>query len=181
MATQNINNYYFNRFNAKLNNGNYTDFYLVADESDVDNEVIYSNQVIAYSDGNRLPIYIDLNNTSSTKKSNWIFGSVLSGSPSVSLNYYNPNAENLSQYSFSGLCDAGLTGIDNGLFTGMTGQTLYYSMGIDNTKTFEPNYFDRRFKMQPVTGRTTSQNRFSGVTAQTLYNIITRTGTTEGQ
>ena len=181
MATQNINNYYFNRFNAKLNNGNYTDFYLVADESDVDNEVIYSDQVIAYSDGNRLPIYIDLNNTSSTKKNNWIFGSVLSGSPSVSLNYYNPNAENLSQYSFSGLCDAGLTGIDNGLFTGMTGQTLYYSMGIDNTKTFEPNYFDRRFKMQPVTGRTTSQNRFSGVTAQTLYNIITRTGTTEGQ
>jgi hypothetical protein len=181
MATQNINNYYFNRFNAKLNNSSYTDFYLVADEAGVDNEVIYSDEVIAYSDGNRLPIYIDINNPLSTKKNNWTFGSVLSGCPSVSLNYYNPNGENLSQYSFSGLCDAGLTGIDNGLFSGMTGQTLYYSMGVDTTKTFNSNYFDRRFKMQAVTGNTNTKNRFSGITAQTIYNIETKTGATEGQ
>jgi hypothetical protein len=181
MATQNINNYYFNRFNAKLNNESYTDFFLVADETEVDNEVIYSNNVIAYNDGNRLPIYIDLNDAGSTQVTDWIYGEPLTGSPSVSLNYYNPNGEDISCYNFSGLCDAGLTGIDNGLFTGFTGQTLYYSMGIDQTKTFSPNYFDRRFKMFPVTGNTTSQNRFSGVTAQTLYNIITKTGITEGQ
>jgi hypothetical protein len=164
-----------------LNNRSYTDFYLVADESDIDNEVIYSDNLIAYNDGNRLPIYIDFDNSASTQFKTWLYGDPLTSGTSVSLNYYNPNGDDISCYNFSGICDAGLTGIDNGLFTGFTGQTLYYSMGVDTSKSFESNYFDRRFKMNPVTGYTNSNNRFSGVTAQTIYNIITETGGTEGQ
>jgi hypothetical protein len=105
----------------------------------------------------------------------------VSGLTSVSLNSYNPNNTDLSCYSFSGLCDAGLTGMDVGLFSSLTGQTLYYSKGVDNTFKFSPNHFDSRFKLIPVSGYTSNYGRFSGITNQTLYNIVSRTGTTEGQ
>ena len=62
MATQNINNYYFNRLDIRADDSSYTDFFLVADEKQYDQEVIYSPYLIGYSDGNRLPIYFDLNN-----------------------------------------------------------------------------------------------------------------------
>lgn len=181
MATQNINNYYFNRFNAKLNNGEYTDFFLVADESSVDNEVIYSDKLIAYNDGDRLPIYIDINNTGSTPIRTISYNDGLSGATSISLNTYNPNNEDLSCYTFSGLCDAGLTGIDIGKFSSLTGQTLFYTKGVNDDFKFSPNHFDARFKLTPVSGYTSNYTRFSGITAQTLYNIVSRTGTTEGQ
>ena len=55
-------------------------------------------------------------------------------------------------------------------------------MGIRDDYKFNPLYYDRRFKMRPVTGYTQSPNtRFSGLTAQTLYNIVTQTASTIGQ
>lgn len=183
MGTQNINNFYFNRFDAFLSDDNYTDFFLVADEQQYDKEVVFSNQLIGYNDGNRLPINIELSNTGSTQIVDINYGDYLSGNTLVSLNNYNPNLLDNTCYSaYTGACDAGLTGIDVGMFTEMTGQTLFYSMGINDTNKFHPHYYDRRFKMRPVTGYTESPNtRFSGITAQTLYNMVSKTASTIGQ
>lgn len=183
MATQNINNYYFNRLDIRADDSSYTDFFLVADEKQYDQEVIYSPYLIGYNDGNRLPISIELSNTGCSQNFSYSYGDYFSGNTIVSLNNYNVNPLNDTCYSaFTGVCDVGLTGIDNGLVTEMTGQTLYYSMGIRNDYKFDPLHYDRRFKMRPVTGYTQSPNqRFSGITAQTLYNIVTKTATTIGQ
>ena len=64
MATQNINNFYFNRFDAFLSDDSYTDFFLVADEKQYDQEVVFSTKLIGYDDGNKLPINICLLYTS---------------------------------------------------------------------------------------------------------------------
>ena len=183
MATQNINNYYFNRLDIRADESSYTDFFLVADEKQYDQEVIYSPYLIGYNDGNRLPISIELSNTGCSQNFSYSYGDYFSGNTIISLNNYNVNPLNDTCYSaFTGVCDVGLTGIDNGLVTNMTGQTLYYSMGIRDDYKFDPLYYDRRFKMRPVTGYTQSPNeRFSGITAQTLYNIVTKTATTIGQ
>ena len=183
MATQNINNYYFNRLDIRADDSSYTDFFLVADEKQYDQEVIYSPYLIGYNDGNRLPISIELSNTGCSQNFSYSYGDYFSGNTIVSLNNYNVNPLNDTCYSaFTGVCDVGLTAIDNGLVTQMTGQTLYYSMGIRDDYKFDPLHYDRRFKMRPVTGYTQSPNqRFSGITAQTLYNIVTKTATTIGQ
>ncbi len=183
MATQNINNYYFNRLDIRADDSSYTDFFLVADEKQYDQEVIYSPYLIGYNDGNRLPISIELSNTGCSQNFSYSYGDYFSGNTIISLNNYNVNPLNDTCYSaFTGVCDVGLTGIDNGLVTEMTGQTLYYSMGISDVFKFDPLHYDRRFKMRPVTGYTQSPNqRFSGITAQTLYNIVSKTATTIGQ
>lgn len=183
MATQNINNYYFNRFDANLDDSAYTDFFLVADEKEYDQEVVFSTQLIAYNDGQRLPISIELANTGSSQNFSYLYGDYISGNTLVSLNNYNNNPLNDTCYSaFTGICDVGLTAIDNGLVTGMTGNTLYFSMGIRDDYKFDPLHYDRRFKTRPITGYTQSPNeRFSGITAQTLYNIVTKTADTIGQ
>ena len=183
MATQNINNYYFRRFDAYTDDSEYTDFFLVADEQQYDEEVVFSNQLIAYGDGQRLPINIELSNSGSSQNFTVNYGVYLTGNTFLSLNDYNDNPLNDTCFSaFTGACDVGLTGIDNGLVTGMTGNTLYYSMGIRDDYKFNPLYYDRRFKMRPVTGYTQSPNtRFSGITAQTIYNVVTKTASTIGQ
>jgi hypothetical protein len=183
MAIQNINNYYFNRFDANLDDSSYTDFFLVADEKDYDQEVVFSTQLIAYEDGQRLPINIELSNTGSSQNFSLSFGEYISNNTLVSLNNYNNNPLNDNCFSaFTGICDVGLTAIDNGLVTGMTGNTLYFSMGVRDDYKFDPLYYDRRFKMRPVTGYTQSPNeRFSGITSQTLYNVVTKTDDTIGQ
>jgi hypothetical protein len=183
MATQNINNFYFRRFDAFTDDSEYTDLFLVADEKQYDEEVIFSNQLIAYENGQRLPINIELFNTGSSQNILLSYGEYNTGNTLVSLNNYNDNTLNDTCYSaFTGICDVGLTAIDNGLVTDMTGNTLYYSMGIRDDYKFDPLHYDRRFKMRPVTGYTQSPNtRFSGISSQILYNIVTKTGSTIGQ
>jgi hypothetical protein len=177
MATQNINNYYFNRFDLKLNSNQYFDITLASDEKDYDEEVVFSPYVIAYDDGNRLPISIDLNNPLSSPKNTLYWNTYDSGNTATSLNYYNITNEDLSCYTgFTGLCNVGLTAIDNGLFPRMSGETLYYTMGIDTGTTYSSQYYDRRFKMRPVWSYAKPPNyKFSGITANTVYNIVNKT------
>ena len=94
----------------------------------------------------------------------------------VSKNYYNPNNVDLNCISaFTGTCDVGLVGTDNGLFTSLTGETLYYTMGVRNDFKFNPYYYDRRMKMHMVTGYTTPPNEvFSGRAKQSMYNIVSK-------
>ena len=50
MGPQNLNNYYFNKLDAKLDYTSYYDFFLVSDERDFNREVVYSKNIIGYND-----------------------------------------------------------------------------------------------------------------------------------
>ena len=174
MPTQNLNTYYFPKYKSNLRYGQYFDLTLSADEGDYNQESVFSTNLIAENDGNRLPINIDITSSNCSPQNSISFGQYLSGATIVSKNYYNPNNLDLSCYSaFTGSCDVGLVATDNGLYTGMTGNTLYYTMGIRNDYKFHPHYYDRRMKLHMVTGYTTSPNVvFSGRPKNTLYNIV---------
>ena len=180
MPTQNLNTYYYPRYRSLLNSSRYFDLTLAADERDYDEEVVFSQYVIAQDDGNRLPIFYDLDNNLTTPQLIMSFDTFYTGATLVSKNYYNPNNVDLTCISaFTGSCDVGLTATDNGLYTGMTGQTLYYTMGVRDDYKFHPHYYDRRMKMHMVTGYTLSPNTvFSGRPKNVIYNIVSKTGAT---
>jgi hypothetical protein len=176
MPSQNINFYYYPKYSVKLNYGQYFDLTLASDERSYDEEVVFSSEVIGKNDGNRLPISIDLSNSGNTKQLNIVFGNYVSDNTLVSSNIYNPKNLDYSCYTaYTGICDVGLVATDNGLFTEMSGQTLYYIKGIENTYKFDPHYRDSRFKMHPVRSLVNPPNeRFSGRSKQTIYNIVSK-------
>jgi len=182
MPSQNLNTYYYPKYSTKLNYSQYFDLTLASDEKDYDEEVVFSTNLIGEDDGNRLPINMDLNSLESSPQLPISFYEYSEGSTLVSKNYYNPNNLDLSCYSaFTGICDVGLTATDNGLFKNMSGETLYYSMGIRNDYKFDRDYRDRRFKMVLVTGYTQQPNiRFSGIPKNTIYNIVSKSASTVG-
>jgi hypothetical protein len=67
MAQQNINQYNFNKWYVKPVRKIF-DICLASDERDYNEEVIFSTDLIAQNDGNRLPIYFDLNNSGSSQQ-----------------------------------------------------------------------------------------------------------------
>jgi len=182
MSSQNINSYYFPNYAMTINFGRYFDLTLTSNQNDFDQEVVYSTNIIAVEDGNRLPIYIDLSNTGTTTQPTINFGDYVSGNTLVSKNFYNPTGDDFLCYTgYTELCDIGLVGTDNGLYQSMSGQTLYVKKGIDNTNKFNPHYRDSRFKMHPVTGYTSSPNEvFSGRPKNTAYNIVSKSAQTIG-
>ena len=181
MAQQNINQYNFNKWYVKPVRKIF-DISLASDERDYNEEVIFSTDLIAQNDGNRLPIYFDLNNPLSSQRLSINYGNFLSGNTLVSLNYYNPLNQDLNCLTASTLCDIGLTGIDNGLVPQMTGETINYTMGLfTGSSKWNRYYYDRRQKLINITGYTNPPNqRFSGNTKETVYNIVTKTGNTIG-
>ena len=182
MPTQNLNTYYYPKYRSLLNTGQYFDLTLAADERDYDEEVVFSTDIIAANDGTRLPIRLDLNDTNSCPQLSMSFDVFYTGATLVSKNYYNPNNLDLSCLSaFTGTCDIGLTATDNGLYTGLTGETLYYTMGVRDDYKFHPHYYDRRMKLHMVTGYTTPPNVvFSGRPKTTMYNIVSKSEPTIG-
>ena len=46
MGTQNLNNYYFNKLDARLDYSSYYDIFLASDERDYNREVIFSPYLI---------------------------------------------------------------------------------------------------------------------------------------
>jgi len=182
MPSQNINSYYFPKYSMKLAYGQYFDLTLPSDEGSYDEEVVFSTDIIGLNDGNRLPISIQLDNSGNTLQSIIVFGDYIPSNTLVSSNYYNPKNLDFSCYTaYTGICDVGLVATDNGLFTGLTGQTLYFIKGVKNDYKFDPHYRDSRFKMHPVRSLVNSPNvRFSGRSKQTVYNIVSKSATTEG-
>ena len=51
------------------------------------------------------------------------------------------------------LCDVGLTATDNGLITKITGETLTYTMGVDESIEISPLHYTRKLKMNNVRSR----------------------------
>ena len=63
MGTQNLNNFYFNKLDTKINYSEYYDLFLASDEKDFNTDVVWSNGITSYGDGDVLPVWIDLNDT----------------------------------------------------------------------------------------------------------------------
>ena len=173
MAYQNINQYNFPKW-YMLNKSDIMDFCLTSDERDYKEEVVFSPYIIGNTDGNVLPVKIDLNNPDNSELFVLEYNNYNPYNILVSSNYYNPDNLDLACFSgFSGLCDIGLTGIDNGLVRNMTGETAYITKGINDFTKFDRLYFDRRMKFFQVTGYTQPPNiRFSGIPKNDNYSVV---------
>ena len=178
MSQQNINQYNFSKWYLTPSWYN-VDMSLASDEVDYNQEVVFSTELIAQNDGNRLPIYFDLNNPESFQQITLNYGDYNTGNTLVSLNYYNPNNENLSCFTGDSLCDIGLTGTDNGLVPEMSGETIYFSMGLYTGSTkWDRYHFDRRTKLIPITAYTTEdiiitlESFIDPGSIVTIYNLI---------
>jgi hypothetical protein len=97
--------------------------------------------LIAQTHGNRLPFYFDLKSLSTNQRLHLEYGEYNYKNTLVSENYYNPDNIDLNCFTAQTSCDIGLTGIDNGLVTGMTGQTITFTNGLlPNTEKFNRYY-----------------------------------------
>lgn len=146
---------------------------LTSDELGFNQEVVFSPYLIAQTYGNKLPFYFDINNPETAQNLTLTYKNYNRNNIFVSQNYYNPDNLDLSCFSSSTSCDIGLTGIDNGLVTGMTGQTITFTNGLLPTiSKFDRLSFDRRLKLFQVTGNTTNISRFSGFSGSVLYEVV---------
>jgi hypothetical protein len=174
MAYQNINQYNYPKYKIGLiYDGN--DMSLASDERNYKEEVIFSPYIIADTYGDKLPINIDINYSLTVQPLNLSYKSYNKNNVFVSQNFYNVMDENLNCLTADTVCDIGLTGIDNGLVDKMTGEVLNFTNGIfEDSVKFDRMFYDRRFKMIQVTGHTGMYNRFSGITKQTLYEVVSK-------
>jgi hypothetical protein len=159
MAYQNINQYNFRKWGIKPVN-EITDICLASDERDYDQEVVFSPLLIGELDGNRMPFKFDFNSSGTTLCQ--VSPCVFSADTIVSENYWNPDDidPNFCPITTE-LCDIGLTGIDNGLVQNMSGETIEITTGLytNISDKFSRYKYDRRMKLHPITGFTTTQNR----------------------
>lgn len=159
MAYQNINQYNFRRWGIKPVN-EITDICLASDEKDYDQEVIFSPLLIGENDGNRMPFKFDINHTATTLCQSGTC--TFDDNVIVSENYWNPGDIDPNFCpKVTDLCDVGLTGIDNGLVKEMSGETIQITTGLytNNSDKYSRYKYDRRMKLHPITGFTTTQNR----------------------
>jgi hypothetical protein len=174
---QNINQYPRPNWGVKLSLDS-NDMSLVSDERGFNEEVVFSPYLIAQTYGNRLPFYFDINDGNSVQPKSLIYKEYNFNNIFVSKNYYNPDNVDLSCLTANTSCDIELTGIDNGLVSGMTGQSITFTNGINDFTKFDRLSYDRRFKMFQVTGYTSSNLRFSGFDKTILYEVVSKTGAT---
>lgn len=170
MSYQNINQYNFRKLGL-LPVREISDICLASDERDYDQEVVFSPLLIGEDDGNRMPFKFDFNSTGTTMMP---FSAVsFDYETIVSENYWNPLGIDPNFCPIvNDLCDVGLTGIDNGLTKKMSGETIQTTTGLyTNTgDTYNRYKYDRRMKLHPITGFTTSTNRLWNDDSYT-YNI----------
>ena len=159
MSYQNLNQYNFRKFRL-LPVNEITDICLASDERDYDQEVVFSPLLIGENDGNRMPFKFDFNSSGTTlcqtSACSFDYQTI------VSENYWNPDDVDPNFCPITTeLCDVGLTGIDNGLVQKMSGETIEITTGLYSgaTDKFSRYKYDRRMKLHPITGFTTTENR----------------------
>ena len=155
MGPQNLNNYYFNKIDARLDYSSYHDFFLAADERDYNQEVVYSPYIMCVWDhlddylhgipfpSNCLGFWIDLASTGSTWQPTLTCNQYEEDNTLLSLCYWEKAIPTLHDAQCScfrcenraytantnfveSVCDVGLTGIDNSLVKHMSGNTAEY-------------------------------------------------------
>jgi len=175
MSYQNISQYNFNKIGFRPVN-EIIDISLTSDELNYDTETVFSSKLIAEDDGNRMPFNFDLNNS---ETSICINCGVFSNDIIISKNYYNPENYNLTANTYQNrfsICDVGLTGIDNGLTLNFSGETIQINTGLYTNSVDKYNRlkYDRRLKLHPISGITTSTNRIYNDNSYT-YNLTGKT------
>jgi hypothetical protein len=172
----NFRNWYLNGVNKTL------DFTLLDNYEAINQEVIFSDNIISVDDGNKLPIHFDLNSSGTSEQYILDYGEYNEYNNLISLNYYNPDNYDVSCNSATTICDIGLTGIDNGLVDQMTGVTISITKGLlPDSEKFDRLSFDRRLKLHQVTGHTLSPNlRFSGLNYNIAYEVVSYNDPTVG-
>jgi len=170
MGTQNLNNFYFNKIDGKLNYSSYYDIFLASDEKDFKTDVIWSTNIIDYDNGNELPVWIDLNTTASTQSNTSCAFQYPTGLTST--NYYInnnyrpfviisnnvwPNAKSICECPYTGsgftICDTVWTGLDNGLLNiddYQNGTCIDLFNDLPTSLTYDIFSYDKRFKMHQV-------------------------------
>jgi len=181
MAEQNINQYVYKKYKISLVSDS-MDMSLTSDERDYNEEVIFSPYLIAQTIGDKLPLYFDIDNPLTAQDLTLTFKNFNPNNNFVSQNYYNPKKENFCFLTASTTCDIGLTGIDNGLTNKMYGADLNFTNGLFNdTVKFDRLYADRRMKLIQVTSNTKLYSKFSGVSAYTLYEVVSKNDSQVGK
>lgn len=158
MSYQNINQYVYKKISLSPFR-EITDISLASDERDFDEEVVFSPNLIAEFDGNRMPFKFDFNSINTTLSKT---GTTFEYDTIVSENFWDPlDTEPNSHEETYELCDVGLTGIDNGLVQNMSGETIEITTGLytSDLEKFSRYKYDKRFKLHPITGFTTTENR----------------------
>ena len=169
MGTQNLNNHSFKKVKAKISYDSYYDLFLASDEKDYNAQVVYSDNIIDQEDGDKLPVWIDLNSSGSSQQPVTICQ--LQYPTGNTTNYYTSSSYRpfviLSKNQWSKAkskcdCDDGTvprfvedgfwTSLDNGLLNisnvANTVITLYDTMPVGNQ--FDIFMYDKRLKMHQV-------------------------------
>jgi hypothetical protein len=198
MGTQNLNNYNFNKIDAKLNYSSYYDFFLTSDEKDFNSEVVWSTKIIGDGDTSVLPVWIDLNDpTTSTQP---LTTCAAQYPVSIALPQLSPPFTIISKIqwlSAQTICDCtsafvkkicdtkiGETARTNGLYDDANIANLQLSPPQDCVEiyktlpvisTFNKLHFDKRFKMTQVKayGLTNPPNYW---TDTTILNAVDASG-----
>jgi hypothetical protein len=174
MSYQNINQYNYPKLKLQVVYDG-QDMCLASDEVDYNQEVVFSPFIIGVDDGKKLPINFDLNDTQSSINLILKYGEYSPNNVVVSKNYYQPEGLDINCFSSDTTCDIGLTGIDNGLVSTIKNQTLNFTNGLfPNSFKFNRMYYDRRFKLIQTTSNVPLNNKFSGITEYTSYEMVSK-------
>ena len=174
MAYQNINQYNYPKLKMQvIYDGQ--DMSLASDEVDYNQEVIFSPFIIGASNGEKLPINVDLNSASSTLNIPLVYGQYNPNNVVISDTYYQPEDLRIDCFTAGTTCDIGLTGVDNGLVTQIEGETLNFTNGLfTDAVKFDRMYYDRRMKFIQTTTNVPFNHKFSGIPEYTAYEMVTK-------
>ena len=174
MAYQNINQYNYQKLKMQvIYDGQ--DMSLASDEVDFNQEVVFSPFLIGIDNGERLPLSLNLNSPLTTQNLTLTYGSYNPNNVIISENFYQPKDLNLLCFSSNTTCDIGLTGIDNGLTTKIKGDSLVFTNGLfDDSEKFKRFYYDRRMKFIQPTTNVPDNNKFSGISQYTTYQMVSK-------
>ena len=157
MGTQNLNNYYFNRLDTKINYSSYYDIFLASDEKDFNQQVVYSTSIIDATSGNSLPVWIDLADPDSGTQpvTNCVVQTASTTGFVILSKVYWPNAKSTCECPYTGttpieLCDIIWTGTDNGLVNPTSGDCIDLYDTLPGAQQFNKFSYDKRFKMVQV-------------------------------
>ena len=169
MGTQNLNNYSFNKVDAKISYDSYYDLFLASDEKDYNAQVLYSNNIIDYGDGDKLPVLIDLNDGDCSEQPNtscsYQFNTGDTLTYYVNQNYRPFVVISKNQWSKAkSQCDCPTgtsprliengfwTSLDNGLLniSSVTNTIITLFDTIPTPSQFDVFAYDKRFKMHQV-------------------------------
>jgi len=126
---------------------------------------------MSVDNGVELPINIDLNYSGNSQQLSLVYSGYNWDNIIISGNYYDTDVGCLT--GLTELCDIGLTGTDNGLVSGMTGFSIYYTNELlDDSDKWDRYKFDRRFKAHQVTGFSGNNiSKFSGSSTPVQFGI----------